>query len=63
MKDSKWKKMGVRVSFLKKRKLSIQNLTEERKQPPVVILQLAIFYNIFIMCLWIKIIRTSDQGV
>ena len=41
----------------------MQNLTKERKQPPVVILQLSIFYNIFIWCLWLRIIRRSDQGV
>ena len=28
----------------------MQNLTKERKQPPVVILQQAIFYNILILC-------------
>ena len=53
--------MGVRGQFLEKRKLCV--LTKERKQPPVVILQQAIFYNIFILCLWLRIIRRSDQGV
>ena len=33
------KNMGVRSYFLKKRKPCMQNLTKERKQPPVVILQ------------------------
>ena len=41
----------------------MQNLTKERKQPPVVILQKSIFYNIFIRCLWLRIIRRSDYGV
>ena len=41
----------------------MQNLTKERKQPPVVILQKSIFYNIFIQCLWLRIIRRSDYGV
>ena len=41
----------------------MQNLTKERKQPPVVILQKSIFYNIFIWCLWLRIIRRSDYGV
>ena len=41
----------------------MQNLTKELKQPPTVILQQAIFYNIFILCLWLRIIRISDQGV
>ena len=30
---------------------------------PVVILQQSIFYNLFILCLWLKIIRRSDQSV
>ena len=41
----------------------MQNLTKEWKQLPVVILEQANFYNIFILCLWIRIIRRSDQGV
>ena len=55
--------MGVRGQFLKKRKLCLQNLTKEWKQPPVVILQQANFCNTFILCLQIRIIRRSDQGV
>ena len=55
--------MGVRGQFLKKRKLCLQNLTKEWKQPPVVILQQANVCNIFILCLWLRIIRRSDQGV
>ena len=46
-----------------KQKLCMQNLTEEQKKPPVVILQQASFYNIFILCLWLRIIRRPDQGV
>ena len=41
----------------------MQNLTKEQKQPPVVILQQPNFYNIFILCLWLRIIKRSDQGV
>ena len=55
--------MGVRGQFLKKRKLCLQNLTKEWKQPPVVILQQANVCNIVILCLWLRIIRRSDQGV
>ena len=55
--------MGVRGQFLKKRKLCMQNLTEEWKQPPVVILQQTTFYNIITLCLSLRIIRRSDQGV
>ena len=57
------KNMWVRGEFLKKWKFCLQNLTKEQKQPPVVILQQGICYNIFILCLWIRIIRRSDQVV
>ena len=57
------KYMGVPGYFLKKRKLSTRNLSKQRKQPLIVILQQAIFYNIFILCLGLRIIRRSDQGV
>ena len=60
---SEKRNMGVRGQFLKKRKLCLQKLTKEWKQPPVVILQQANFSNIFILCLQIRIIRRSDQGV
>ena len=53
---------GTRL-FLKKRKLCLQNVTKEQKQPPVVMLQQANFCNIFILCLQIRIIRQSDQRV
>ena len=36
----------------------MHNLTKEWKQPPVVILQQANFYNIFIPCLWLRIISS-----
>ena len=63
-KDFKWKKnMVMRRYFLKKRKLFMKNLTKEQKQPPVVILQQSIFDIIFIWCLWLRIIRRSDQSV
>ena len=63
-KDFNWKKIrGYRVTFSKKkRRLCIQNLRKERKEPPVVILQQVIFYNIFILCLWLRMVRRSDQG-
>ena len=50
------------LSQKKKRRLCIQNLRKERKEPPVVILQQVIFYNIFILCLWLRMVRRSDQG-
>ena len=53
--------MRVQGNFSQKRKLYMQNLTKERKQPSVFILQKSIFYNIFIRCLWLRIIRRSDQ--
>ena len=40
----------------------MQNLTKTQKQPPVVTLEKAIFYNIFILCLCLRIIRGSHQG-
>ena len=55
--------MGLRDQFLKKLKLCLHNSTKERKQPPVLILQQTNFCNIFILCLWLRIIRRSDQGV
>ena len=48
------KNMGMQVYFLKKRKLCMQNLTKDRKQPPVAILQQVIFCNMFILCLWLR---------
>ena len=36
---------------------------KEQKQPPGVIAQQVIFYNVFILCLLLRIIRSSDQGV
>ena len=46
-----------------KRQLCMLNLVKEQKQPSVVILQQAIFYYIFILCSWLRIIRRFDQGV
>ena len=40
----------------------MHNLTVEAVEA-VVILQQANFYDIFILCLWLRIIRISDQGV
>ena len=53
---------GYGVSFGKKRKLCLQNLTKEWKQTLVGILQQANFCNIFILCQQIRIIIRSDQG-
>ena len=54
--------MGLMGQFLKKRNLFLQNLTIEWKQPPAAILQQANFCSIFILCLWLRIIRRSCQG-
>ena len=63
-KDFRWRKIcGYGATFWKKQKLYVQKLTKERKQPPVVILQKSTFYNIFIRCLWLRIITRSDYGV
>ena len=55
--------MGIRVQVLKNWKLSVQNLTKEWEYTPVVILQQASFYNIFLLCLWLRIIGRPDQSV
>ena len=57
------KNMGVRGQFLQKRNLCMQNLMKEWKQPPAVILQQANFQNVFILCLWLRIIKKFNQGV
>ena len=43
-------------------RLFMQNLTKEQMQPPEIILRQVIFYNIFILCLWLRIITRSDQS-
>ena len=48
---------------MEKQKLRMQNLTKKRKQSPVAILWQVIFYIPFILCLWLRIIRSSDQGL
>ena len=48
---------------MKKQELCKQNLIQDQKQPSVVILQWVVFYNVFILCLLPRIVRSSDQGV
>ena len=36
---------------------------KEQKQTPAVIAQQAISYNVFILCLLLRITRSSDEGV
>ena len=55
--------MGLQGLFLKKRKFYTQNLMKEPKQPPVGLLEQAILCSIFILCLCLRIIGTSDQDV
>ena len=43
-------------------RLFMQNLTKEQMQPAEIILRQVIFYNIFILCLWLRIITRSDQN-
>ena len=61
-KDFKCKKYWGTGLIPEKTEVS-QNLTKERKQPPVVILEEAILYSIFVLCLYLKIIGASDQDV
>ena len=58
----KRKNYGVTELISEKRKHCMQNLTKERKEPLVVTLQQAIFNNIFILCLRLRIMRISEQG-
>ena len=60
---SEKKHRGKELVAEKTRKFCKQNLTKERKQPPEVTPQQGIFYNVFILCLWLRIIVSSDQGV
>ena len=54
---------GTRLVSEKAEVLYTQNLTNQWKQPIVVILQQANFYDIFILSLWLRIMRISNQGV
>ena len=53
--------IGDGVNFWKNG-ISNQNLLKEQKQPPVVIWQQAIFCNVFILFLWLRM-RSSAQCV
>ena len=57
------KKYGGMGLISEKRKLCMQKLTKEWKQPPVVFLHQATFHNIFILCFWLRIERRPNQGV
>ena len=48
------------ISEKKKQNLCLQNLTKKQKQPPVVILQQAFFYNAIILCFWLRTIERSE---
>ena len=56
-------KKGSAGLIPEKKEALYAELKKKRKQPPVVILQEVIFYNIFILCLWLRITTRSDQGV
>ena len=60
--SSETKKVGAGL-IPEKTEALYAELKKERKQPPVVILQQMIFYNIFILWLWLRIITRSNQGV
>ena len=53
-KDFKRRKWGYGVIFVKSYK---QNLLKERKQPPVDFQQQTILFNVFILCLWLRIFQ------
>ena len=48
--DFSWKKYGS-TGLSSKKTEALYGASKERKQPPVVTLQQAIFYNIFSLCL------------
>ena len=54
---------GTELNSEKKLKFRQQNLTKKWKQSPLFMLQQAFFYRLFIVCLWLGIIRCSDQDV
>ena len=54
--------MGL-ISEKKNGSFVSRSRTKEQKQPPVVTGQQVIFYNVFILCLLLRINRSSDQGV
>ena len=55
--------LRFKTNILPKLRNKLKNLTKERQQPPVVTLHQATFHNIFILYLWLKIKRRSDQGI
>ena len=56
------KKVGVGL-IPEKREALYEELKKEWKQPSVFILQQVIFYNMFILRLWLRIITRSDKDV
>ena len=57
------KKYGDTGLVSEKTEALYAELNERVKVAIVVILQQTNFYNIFILCSWLRIIRRSDQGV
>ena len=53
---------GTRLIYEKTEVFYVE-LNERADQQPVVILHQATFHNVFILCLWLRIKRRSDQGV
>ena len=58
------KNIGVR-GLISEKNGSFVNRTNQKSgsSPPVVIPQESIFYNVFFLCFWLRIIRTSNQAV
>ena len=61
-KKKKWKKYGGTELFFEKTGAMHAELNKRAQAAPVVILQKLISDIIFIRCLWLRIIRSSDQG-
>ena len=54
------KKYGGTGLLSEKTEVLHAEINEKLEEPPAVILQKSIFYNIFIQCLWLRIIARSD---
>ena len=62
-KDFKWTKIWGMGLLSEKKEALHAELNERAEAATSSFLQWSIFYNIFVRCLWLRIIRRSDQSV
>ena len=62
-KGFKWKKYGGTGLISEKTEVLYAEFNERAEAVTSRYLQQVIFYNIFILCLWLRITTKSDQGV